>query len=84
MIGIAAFLKSKFNRTYQSWQSSKLKISLIRGTMWGMDPQYDHNKFESEIYQKWEKSGAFTPTPDKNKKPLPSDASAQCPVTRFI
>jgi valyl-tRNA synthetase len=24
-----------------------------------MDPQYDHNKFETEIYKKWESSGAF-------------------------
>jgi valyl-tRNA synthetase len=24
-----------------------------------MDPQYDHKKFESEIYKKWEESGAF-------------------------
>lgn len=35
-----------------------------------MDPQYDHKKFESKIYQKWEKSGAFTPEVDKNKKPF--------------
>lgn len=35
-----------------------------------MDPQYDHKKFESEIYQKWEKSGAFAPKIDKNKKPF--------------
>lgn len=24
-----------------------------------MDPQYDHKKFESEIYKKWESAGAF-------------------------
>lgn len=26
-----------------------------------MDPQYDHSKFESDIYSAWEKSGAFSP-----------------------
>ncbi len=26
-----------------------------------MEPQYDHTKYESEIYKKWEKSGAFQP-----------------------
>lgn len=26
-----------------------------------MDPQYDHKKFESDIYKKWEDSGAFAP-----------------------
>ena len=26
-----------------------------------MEPQYDHNKYESEIYKKWEESGAFEP-----------------------
>lgn len=26
-----------------------------------MDPQYDHKKYESEIYKKWESSGAFEP-----------------------
>ena len=26
-----------------------------------MDPQYDHKKFESEIYKKWEDSGYFNP-----------------------
>lgn len=27
-----------------------------------MDPQYDHTKFESDIYMDWKESGAFTPT----------------------
>ena len=26
-----------------------------------MEPQYDHTKYESEIYKKWEVSGAFQP-----------------------
>ena len=26
-----------------------------------MDPQYDHTKYESDIYKKWEDSGAFSP-----------------------
>ncbi|MEK7550526.1 MAG: valine--tRNA ligase [Patescibacteria group bacterium] len=26
-----------------------------------MNPQYDHTKFEKEIYKKWEDSGAFSP-----------------------
>ena len=30
-----------------------------RATILGMDPQYDHKKFESDIYKKWEDSGAF-------------------------
>jgi valyl-tRNA synthetase len=34
-----------------------------------MDPQYDHTKYESEIYKKWEESGAFSPT-DNNKAPF--------------
>lgn len=28
-----------------------------------MDPQYDHKKYESEIYKKWENSGAFKARP---------------------
>lgn len=28
-----------------------------------MDPQYDHTKYESEIYKKWEASSAFSPSP---------------------
>lgn len=35
-----------------------------------MEPQYDHQKYESEIYEKWENSRAFTPNIDKNKKPF--------------
>jgi len=35
-----------------------------------MEPQYDHKKFESSIYEKWEDSGAFSPKADKNKKPF--------------
>ena len=34
---------------------------LIDATILGMDPQYDHTKFESDIYKKWEESGAFSP-----------------------
>ena len=41
-----------------------------RATILGMDPQYDHKKFESEIYKKWEDSGAFTPKVNKKKKPF--------------
>lgn len=29
-----------------------------------MDPQYDHTKYESGIYNLWEKSGAFKPSSD--------------------
>lgn len=35
-----------------------------------MEPQYDHTKYEAEIYKRWEKSGAFTPKVVKNKKPF--------------
>ena len=35
-----------------------------------MDPQYDHTKFESEIYKKWEESGAFSPDLSKRTKPF--------------
>ena len=35
-----------------------------------MDKNYDHKKYEKEIYERWEKSGAFTPKIDKNKKPF--------------
>lgn len=35
-----------------------------------MEPQYDHQKYETKIYEKWEKSGAFTPKIDKKKKPF--------------
>src|ERR1035437_4523395 len=35
-----------------------------------MDPQYDHTKFESEIYKKWEESGAFSPDLSKKSKPF--------------
>jgi len=27
-----------------------------------MEPQYDHKKYESDIYKLWEKSGAFGPS----------------------
>lgn len=33
-----------------------------------MDPQYDHKKYEAEIYKKWETSGAFEPS--GNGKPF--------------
>ncbi|MCL4382832.1 valine--tRNA ligase [Patescibacteria group bacterium] len=35
-----------------------------------MDPRYDHTKYEKEIYEKWEESGAFTPKIEKKKKPF--------------
>ncbi|EKD62613.1 MAG: hypothetical protein ACD_52C00111G0001 [uncultured bacterium] len=34
-----------------------------------MDKIYDHKKYEEKIYKLWEKSGAFTPKVDNNKKP---------------
>ncbi|MCX6704765.1 MAG: class I tRNA ligase family protein, partial [Candidatus Woesebacteria bacterium] len=33
-----------------------------------MEPQYDHTKYESEIYKKWEDSGAFSPSPITNHR----------------
>jgi valyl-tRNA synthetase len=33
-----------------------------------MDKFYEHQKFEKETYENWEKSGAFSPTPSKGKK----------------
>jgi len=38
--------------------------------MIGMDTQYNHKLYEDKIYEEWEKSGAFTPIIDKNKKPF--------------
>lgn len=35
-----------------------------------MDKRFDPEKKEKEIYQKWEKSGAFTPKIDSKKKPF--------------
>ena len=35
-----------------------------------MDKNFDHKKYEKEIYEMWEKSGAFTPKIDKGKKPF--------------
>lgn len=35
-----------------------------------MDPVYDHNKYEADIYKKWEDSGAFTPEVKHGKKPF--------------
>jgi len=35
-----------------------------------MDKHYDHKKNETEIYSLWEKTGAFIPKIDKNKKPF--------------
>ena len=34
-----------------------------------MEPQYDHTKYESDIYTKWEESGAFSPS-NSNKPPF--------------
>jgi valyl-tRNA synthetase len=31
-----------------------------------MDPQYDHSKYEADIYKLWEDSGAFLPSPVTN------------------
>ncbi len=39
---------------------------LIDVTILGMEPQYDHTKYESDIYKKWEDSGAFSPKHDGN------------------
>lgn len=33
-----------------------------------MKPQYDHSKYEREIYRQWEESGAFTPPPANEAK----------------
>jgi len=33
-----------------------------------MEPRYDHTKYEKEIYESWEKSGAFQPRDTKNEK----------------
>lgn len=37
-----------------------------------MEPRYEHQKFEQEIYKKWKESGAFSPTPvaRATKKPF--------------
>jgi len=35
-----------------------------------MDKLYDHKEYEGKIYELWEKSGAFTAKPTKNKKPF--------------
>jgi valyl-tRNA synthetase len=35
-----------------------------------MDKNYEHQKYESEIYKKWEDSGTFTPKINKKKKPF--------------
>lgn len=35
-----------------------------------MEPQYDHQKYETDIYNKWENSGAFTPKIKHGKKPF--------------
>jgi len=35
-----------------------------------MDKTWDHKKFEDKIYQKWEKSGYFTPEIDESKEPF--------------
>ncbi len=35
-----------------------------------MDKNYDHKKYEDQIYKSWEKSGAFTPEIDTAKKPF--------------
>jgi valyl-tRNA synthetase len=35
-----------------------------------MESQYDHKKYESNIYKLWEKSGAFSPNTSKKEKPF--------------
>ncbi|MBI2008122.1 class I tRNA ligase family protein [Candidatus Amesbacteria bacterium] len=35
-----------------------------------MEKSYNHLKFEKEIYEKWERSGAFSPTPNLKRKPF--------------
>jgi valyl-tRNA synthetase len=35
-----------------------------------MDPQYDHLKYEGDIYKRWEDSGAFFPDTSKKRKPF--------------
>jgi valyl-tRNA synthetase len=35
-----------------------------------MEPQYDHTKFESDIYKKWEASGAFSPSSTSRLSPF--------------
>ncbi len=35
-----------------------------------MDPQYDHSKYEADIYKKWSDSGSFSPKIDQKKKPF--------------
>lgn len=35
-----------------------------------MEKTFDHTKYEGRIYQKWEKSGAFTPKINKKEKPF--------------
>src|SRR3989344_2501020 len=35
-----------------------------------MDKNYDHQKFEKAIYNLWEKSGTFSPSVTKGKKPF--------------
>ena len=54
----------------QNWIESQTQRLMIDATIIAMEPQYNHNKFESEIYKKWEKSGAFSPTDSKSKKPF--------------
>jgi valyl-tRNA synthetase len=48
----------------------KIPDSQFSDTILAMDPQYDHAKYESDIYKLWEDSGAFTPTVKKGKKPF--------------
>jgi valyl-tRNA synthetase len=48
-----------------------------------MDKRYDHQKFEKDIYKKWEQGGYFTPKIKKGKKPFsillpPPNANDPC------
>ena len=56
-----------------------------------MDKVYNHQEFEEKIYSLWEKSGAFTPQIQKDKKPFtiimpPPNANADLHVghVRFV
>ena len=39
-----------------------LQNANLDATILGMEPQYDHRKYEADIYKLWEKSGAFSPS----------------------
>lgn len=50
-----------------------------------MDPQYNHQKYEAEIYKTWEKSGAFTPiVPSGRQSPSTNRQSPARSATRSV